>query len=534
MRFLRSQWLVTTLTGLALVGWWPRRRPGTGYRLAVPVGLVLLAAACTQPAPVAAPTSAPQPPPVASPAAKPAASPGAKPAASPAPSPAADGFPAAWPVYAGNPEHNAAFEGAGAAKAIRDGVTWNFAMDGALPLDGPPADLAVLGPRGAPVKTTQFLGAAVGVTAVGGVIYAESDHNHVYALDAVTGQLLWETPTVNAMMGNPIVADGIVVAGAGDTGFSFEQVMAYAQKRPVVRGLGLAAIYGLDARTGQVLWKVPTLGEAMPSLAYRNGVVYEGLGDGNVYALDIKTGALKWKTYVGGFASMSSANVWQNQVFVGFTNPNFVYSLDADTGKVLWKQTLPGVANTGMGDNSPVVDSQRGIVVQDSVVDPQRESDGKVTVDLDVWAMDAANEGKILWQTKLGRGPNPPAYKAGVAMIHNGVVYVGSPATSRFYALDETTGQIIWALDIPQAGPAGAGRGAATFYQGTVWLAAGPNLFAIDPASGQVLATYPAGGRYGIVNPVIVSGTMYLANSWGWVQAVPLSAIYPDWRKRGS
>jgi len=450
---------------------------------------------------------------------------------SPGASPAADrsslvkAFPASWPMYAGGPDHNSAFAGAAGDKQLMAGYSWNFKQDGALPLDAPAKDQSVLGARGAPVKTTQFLGDSVGVSAVGGVIYAESDLGYLYAIDAATGKQLWRAQGDNAFMGNPVVADGVVVAGAGDTGFSFSGVMKYAKHQPTVRGLGWAAVYGFDQKTGKQLWRVPTLGEDMASLGYRAGVVFEGTGDGQVLALDIKTGQRRWSTKVGGFDSMSSAAVAGDMVYVGFSDPNYLYGINADTGKVVWKATVAGVANTGMGDNSPSVDTANGLVIQDSVVDAQPNK----TMDLEVFAVHA-DSGKIAWQTKLGRGSSPPAYKAGITMIHAGVVYVGSPATSTFYALRESDGKILWQLKIPGAGPAGAGRGGAAFSHGVVWLAAGPKLYAIKPADGSVLGTVNGGGRYGIVNPVIVGGTMYLANSWGWVQAVPLSKIYPGWK----
>jgi outer membrane protein assembly factor BamB len=225
---------------------------------------------------------------------------------------------------------------------------------------------------------------------------------------------------------------------------------------------------------------------------------------------------------------MSSINIDNNVVLAGFTDPNFLYAINADTGAVLWKQTVAGVANTGMGDNSPTVDSQSHVVFQNSIVDGDPATK---TVDSEVFATDIAT-GALSWQTKLGRGPNPPAYKAGVGMVHNGVLYLGSPNTSIFHALDEKTGKEMWAFHIPGAGPAGAGRGAAAFYHGVVWLAAGPSLYALDPKTGSVLGKNTPGGRFGIVNPVIVGSTMYLGNSWGWIQAVPLDTIYSGWRNQ--
>jgi outer membrane protein assembly factor BamB len=255
-------------------------------------------------------------------------------------------------------------------------------------VSGGPYDENVLGYLPASVKTTQLLGTAVGVTALAGRIYAESDMNTVYALNAMTGARIWQSPTINAAMGNPVIGDGLVFVGAGDTGFSFQSVLRYASGAPgVTRGMGFAAVYAFDENTGRQVWKFDTKGEDMPSLSYLGGKVYIGNGDGHMYALDAKTARPAWITSVGGFDSMSSTNYWhdpatgQDLVFAGFSDPNYLYAFDAQTGKVVW----------------------------------------------------------------------------------------------------------------------------------------------------HILARYNAGGRYGIVNPVIVGGTMYLGNSCNWVQAIPLSRIYPAW-----
>lgn len=447
-------------------------------------------------------------------------------------------FPKTWTVYAANPEHNAAFDlPEGAPEALVKGVSWQFAEARALPLDGGPRDEDVLGFLAAAVKTTQTIGNAVGVTAADGKIFVESDWFKVYALDAVTGRKIWEADTINQNMGNPVVADGLVFVGSGDTGFSFDNTMKYKNGKRVSRGLGFAAVYAFDENTGKKVWVFPTKGEDMPSVVYLNGKVYFGNGDGHVYCLDAKTGKQLWATDVGGFASMSSANYWhdpdtgQDLIFVGFTDPNYLYAIDAADGHVVWKATIPGVFNTGMGDNSPLVDSQKGIVFQDAVVDFRAQDR---TSDLAMFAVDART-GRVLWITKLGRGPSPPAYKAAIAMLHDGVVYVGNPANGYLTALDELTGKVLWRTDLGTMTWRGKtmhiqNRGGPTYYKGILYQAAGPYVFALDPKDGRILSKYQAGGRFGIVNPVIVGGTMYLGNSWNWVMAIPLSRIYPGGR----
>ncbi len=445
------------------------------------------------------------------------------------------GFATSWTGYAQNSFHNSITKTpAWAPPWERTGVSWNFAEDAAIPFNQGFADTANLGLRGAPVKMTQTLGNAVGVSAVNGIIYSESDDGHIYAIDAKTGKQLWQTGMLaNTPMGNPIVANGVLYATVGDTGFPFSQLLGYflsGGTAQLVRGLGYSAVYAFNATTGRELWRADFKGNAMPTPAYYNGNLYVPTGGGNLWNFDAATGAVNWKVALGGFDSMSSPSVYVNQatgaaeVVVGTSDTNHLVAVNAATGAINWTQpTSLNIFNTGMGDNSPTIDAKNGIIVQDSVVD---FNPATKTCNLAVYAM-SATTGQVFWSTLLGSGQAPPAYKAGVAMIHNGVVYVGSPVTSTIYAIQEATGQILWKLPLPGSGPAGAGRGAPTYAYGILWAAEGANLYAIDPQTGAILGTFSPGGRFGIVNPVIVGGTMYLDNSYDWVQAVPLSKIYP-------
>ena len=204
----------------------------------------------------------------------------------------------------------------------------------------------------------------------------------------------------------------------------------------------------------------------------------------------------------------------------------FIYCFDAQTGKVLWQGTIPNAENTGMGDVSPVVAD--GVVVMDAVSMIETKS-GKDTMDTCVRAYDA-NTGKVLWTQLMGPGPKTPAFKGGMPMIHDGVVYVGTPVNNVYQAYKLKSGKLLWTWHVPDAGPAGAGRGPATYYKDVLYISTGSFIYAINPTNGKLIGQKKIGGRFGIVNPTIVGGTIYLGNSWDWVIAVPVSEVNPNYR----
>lgn len=443
----------------------------------------------------------------------------------------AKSFPRSWEHLASSPVHNAAFELSDAAPAwLRHGVEWNFAEARAWPLDRKDAyDEAVYGARRGPSTQTQFYGNAVGVSVVNGIVYAESDDQFAYAVNAHTGKLIWRTsPVGNTLMGTPIVAEGKVYLSAGNVGFNFSNVTKFAKTKTAVRGEGISfnGIYALSAKTGELLWHYGTDGEAMPTPAYSHGRLFITTGDGYAQAVDAKTGKLAWKTELHGMANMSSPSIADGRMYVAMSSPGGVFCLDADSGKVVWKSTIEGAEDTGIGDVSPAVSN--GIVIMDAVADSKQEN-GKSTMDTRIVAYDAKS-GKILWQANMGRGPKPPAFKGGVPMIHDNMVYVGTPVNNVIQSYDLKSGKLAWTWHVPDASAAGSGRGATTYYKGTLYASTGEYLYALNPANGTMINKYHVGGRLGIVNPVIVGGTIFLSNSWDWLHAIPLSKVNPSVR----
>jgi alcohol dehydrogenase (cytochrome c) len=157
-------------------------------------------------------------------------------------------------------------------------------------------------------------------------------------------------------------------------------------------------VFALNAKTGETLWerwsgidqKISTVccGWLNRGLAMGEGMLFLGQLDANVVALDIKTGKEVWKTPIedwrNGYGVTNAPLYYDGIVYSGNTGGEFgvrsrLTALDAKTGKILWRfYTLPGPGEvgadtwpTGTDDykrggasiwNTPAIDPQLGLI----------------------------------------------------------------------------------------------------------------------------------------------------------------------------
>jgi quinohemoprotein ethanol dehydrogenase len=157
-------------------------------------------------------------------------------------------------------------------------------------------------------------------------------------------------------------------------------------------------VFALNAKTGEFLWerwsgidqKITSVccGWDNRGLAMGEGMLFLGQLDANVVALDIKTGKEVWKTPIevwqDGYGITSAPLYYDGIVYSGITGGEYgirgrLTALDAKTGKILWRfYTLPGPGEVGADTwpagndqythggaaiwNTPALDPQLGLV----------------------------------------------------------------------------------------------------------------------------------------------------------------------------
>lgn len=158
------------------------------------------------------------------------------------------------------------------------------------------------------------------LVADGKVVFGSSDE-HVYALDAKTGAMVWAYKTGGLVHAAPVLAGSRVIVGAWDS-----------------------ALYALDLATGALAWRHQTGADHKDSVmlgiqaaaSVDGDTVYAGSRDGFFYALDAATGQLRWRHDAKGSWVPGTAAINASQVFVPTSDAGVLTVLDKRSGHKLY------------------------------------------------------------------------------------------------------------------------------------------------------------------------------------------------------
>lgn len=430
-----------------------------------------------------------------------------------------------------------------------------------------------------------------------GAVYTGSHDGTVYSFDLGTGCVRW-TYRASAEVRTAVVGSGEAV-GDGPARLYFGDVIARA--------------YAIDAKTGTQLWSVkvdehpnatitgtPTLAGDMLYVPVSSLEVTSAADPkyecckfrGAIVALDAKTGAVKWKTYsitetpkpvkttVLGthIYAPSGAPIWNSPtvdtkrglLYAGtgenYSSPSTatsdgVVAFRLSDGKLMWSQQFVAGDAWNVGcmmannpncpaENGPDVDVAAGTILaqaggRDWIIAAQKNGV--------VYGLDPDKGGKVMWQTRVGRGGIQGGVHFGLAMEgariyapvvdmkdgHDGRTY-DSPPRPGLYALNAANGQLIWSAPANDVcnGRAFCDPGisaAATAIAGVVFAGhMDGRLRAYDGATGKVLwefdSTQPVktvsgstarGGSFGGAGAVIRKGYLAVNSGYGMYFHMP-------------
>merc|ERR1712166_407599 len=230
-------------------------------------------------------------------------------------------------------------------------------------------------------KTGQSIENAVAVG--NGIVYAGSDDDSVYALNATTGEKIWqddEYSTTSQSMMTPTVADGIVYFSVTGTLYAadsmngtvlwkyrvnqvwhnqtindYSSTTSPAIKDNIVYVGSGSYLSALHAKTGELKWIIqvgphvfqdtiasaPTVAEGIVHFAANEACTPKPPGsfpsdDACIYAADAKTGAIRWSFAVlESYRIRAGASVDKGIVYFGSTE-NHLYAVNANSGALQW------------------------------------------------------------------------------------------------------------------------------------------------------------------------------------------------------
>jgi polyvinyl alcohol dehydrogenase (cytochrome) len=414
----------------------------------------------------------------------------------------------------------------------------------------------------APVRTA----ISIGIDGRGWSAYFGDQWANAYALDALTGKLLWKTHVDDhpaaVITGAPTLVDAVLYVPVT----SHEEGTGANPYYPCCTFRG--SIAALDTATGKVLWKSYSIAEApKPVRTNQLGVQLFGPSGAGIWsspAVDPARGMLYTTTgdsYSDPPAATSDAilafrldngeQAWSRQMTAG------------DAYTVACAFFAPGTGNCPEANGPDFDFGSSPILVQLANSKRALIAAQKSGV---VYAVDPDRQGAIIWQRRVGKGGKQggvewgaavdernvyvalsdvrvrrvPASTAGAQKSVFGPSFLLDPAAGGgLFALALDTGEVVWHTPHPGCGDAPgcspAQSAAVTAIPGVVFSGGvDGHLRAYDAASGRIIwdvntkatfetvnGTTAMGGSLDGPGPVVVGGMLYVNSGYGFLGGAP-------------
>lgn len=398
---------------------------------------------------------------------------------------------------------------------------------------------------GAMVRNAISVGQAGGKT----IAWFGDVRSNVHALDAATGELLWkvkvEDHSASRVTGSPVFYAGRLYVPVS----SIEEASAMMPLYGCCKFRG--SIVALDGATGKQIWKSYSVVDPPRELA-KSAAGAQQWGPAGAAIWSAPTIDIKKKVLYA-----ATGNSYTN---VSINTSDAILAFDLQTGSLLWSSQVQPKDNFTMGcgrgancpeDRGPDYDFGTSPILRDLPNGKRVLVCGQKSGI--VWGLDPDDRGKVLWQTRVGRGGALGGIEWGhTADLENTYVAVsdltntGENKPGGLHAVKLATGEKIWSTPAPELhctpgakGCNGAQSAAISSMPGVVFSGSIDGHFrAFSTRTGQIIWDFDTARQFETVNgvagkggsldsagPVIAGGMVYTNSGYGMWQGMPGNVV---------
>lgn len=146
-------------------------------------------------------------------------------------------------------------------------------------------------------------------------VFFSSDDGYLYALNRHNGQLLWQFDLNDAQ------ATRNLPANHAPWDFDYTKSSPITDGKVIYIGSADQHLYAIHAKTGQVIWKFKTSDKIRSTPDVNDQSVFISSWDGKTYAIDKKTGQQQW-VHQSDAGIISSPKLIEDKVIIGSRDAN--------------------------------------------------------------------------------------------------------------------------------------------------------------------------------------------------------------------
>lgn len=321
-----------------------------------------------------------------------------------------------------------------------------------------------------------------------GIIYALNTSGHVVSLSATSGETLWQVDIAPEEQMGSIIGGGLA--------FGADKIFVTSPH---------AEVLALDAKTGQILWRIPTQSPVRAAPTFSDGRLYVLTISNQLEVLDVETGSRLWDhagiTEFAGLLGTASPAVSKGVVIVTYSSGE-IYALKAENGHQLWTETL---STARRPDSLSALSHIKALpVIYQNTVLIVGYNQKMAAYDL--------RRGEKLWERSIGGLRTPAVIGDFIFMLNS---------HNEMMCLTRDYGQVVWVkkLESDPEFPYKMVWDGPIVANNKLYIVNGNGaLVALDPTNGAVLSTAYVGAPVSLA-PFVAQETLYILTDNGDLMA---------------